>query len=91
MQNNTYHARTVSLANPAAAVKTAAVAELADACIHRSTRRALHNFLNLRKAHHARTVSITNPAAAVKTAAVAELADATNASTHLRIAPKAAA
>ena len=33
----------------------------------------------------------TNPVAAVKTAAVAELADATNASTHLRIAPKAAA
>eukprot|EP01052_Picozoa_sp_SAG31_P085012 SAG31_NODE_45420_length_259_cov_0.606250_1_plen_42_part_00 len=30
-------------------------------------------------------------ATAVKTAAVAELADATNASTHLRIAPKAAA
>ncbi len=57
----------------------------------RSTRRALHNFLNLRKAHHARTVSLTNPVAAVKTAAVAELADATNASTHLRIAPKAAA
>ena len=60
-------------------------------CIRRSTRRALHNFLNLRKAHHARTVSLTNPAAAVKTAAVAELADATNASTHLTIAPKAAA
>ena len=41
--------------------------------------------------YHARTVSLANPAAAVKTAAVAELADATNASTHLRIAPKAAA
>ena len=29
--------------------------------ILRSTRRALHGFLNLRKAHHAHTVSLTNP------------------------------